>query len=218
MVRESMSPLAVPHDCRGMGTVFERNETQHRLGARSEKEEAVGDNFLKNLHTRLAKTSVQDAIFWIDDGTRFKARSGEFASRSGSRTRGDACQAPMRMPDVSYNPTLNPLEVRVKCSKATSHNESWQVVIASNLQPDMTSKERVASHFLQQRYCAESTQTPSGADVWFDQAEPSHSTAGSDEREPESYSWTHRPSESSSLCLDDLTDIDILSQISAYYG
>uniref|UniRef100_K3WU10 Uncharacterized protein n=1 Tax=Globisporangium ultimum (strain ATCC 200006 / CBS 805.95 / DAOM BR144) TaxID=431595 RepID=K3WU10_GLOUD len=123
------------------------------------------------------------------------------------------------MPDVSYNPALNPLEVRVKCSGSASHCESWHVVIASSLQPEVPSTERASKSFFQQKSCgAESTQLSSGTDSHFDQAAAPYFVSGCDDRDQESYNWINRPSDASSLCLDDLTDIDILSQISAYYG
>lgn len=248
------------------------------IGERSTgaKHERVGadeadTNFLRELHARLSLNTAEDAISWVDDGTRFKIRVASEASliswfgkpseafrqtleslnfqcreeresgellfahsefskcklpsvndfvQHNSRSQDKQCQEALRMPDVSYNPMLNPLEVRVKCSKAAaSHSELWQVVIASSLQPGMTSSERVASYFLQEDEATGSdSSTPPGVDLYFDSERPPCYSSSSQDREPESYSWVGRPSESSSLCLDDFTDIDILSQISAYYG
>lgn len=144
----------------------------------------------------------------------------ELAQRSNT-DQDNQCQEELRMPDVSYNPTLNPLEVRFKCSRAAaSHHESWQVMIASSLQPSMTSSERVASYFLQEEeeLTGSDSSTPPEADIYFDPERPPCSAPSSQDQEPESYSWISRPSDTSSICMDDFTDIDILSQISAYYG
>lgn len=118
----------------------------------------------------------------------------------------------LRMPEVSYNPALKPLEVRVRCFGATaSCGESWEVVIASSLKPAASSTERDAPYYmLDDDECF-------GSDRQL--FVPTTTVAGSSEdKDSETCSWLDDSSESSSQCFDDLTDIDILSQISAYYG
>ncbi|TYZ66355.1 hypothetical protein PybrP1_006952 [[Pythium] brassicae (nom. inval.)] len=144
--------------------------------------------------------------------SRWKLPDVDKMSASSAKRRVIRPDEVLRMPEVSYNPALKPLEVRVRCSGATaSCGESWEVVIASSLKPVASLAEKDERYFMldddDECFGSERQLLVPVAD------------SSEEDKDAETCSWLNNSSESSSSqCLDDLTDIDILSQISAYYG
>ncbi|CAH0481072.1 unnamed protein product [Peronospora belbahrii] len=107
----------------------------------------------------------------------------------------------VEMPHVAYSSALKPLEVRLSLPDTSS--QSYEVTIAPSVLP-----------------CP----TFDAADVFFYRANRSVGNASFDEssewsdHDVTSPLWWSQRSDFSSICTDDLSDMDTLSQISAYYA
>lgn len=94
----------------------------------------------------------------------------------------------LALPAQSFSSALKPLEVMVHVEKRVFGDTACEVVVASSV------INAVPDHVFANGYCLEASQD---------------SALGS---------WTNEASQQSSISADDLTDVDILSQISAYYS
>ncbi|GMF17223.1 unnamed protein product [Phytophthora fragariaefolia] len=112
------------------------------------------------------------------------------------------------MPSVAYNSALKPLEVRLSLSD--SHSQSWEVTIAPSVLPHPNFDTSEVFHF-------EGTfgDGSSAEDSWEGMLDEADQWSDHDVDSP---MWWSQHSDFSSICTDDLSDMDVLSQISAYYG
>lgn len=178
-------------------------------------QEQQGSEVLLATHSEFSRWAIPN----ID---KMIARSSRRSNSSSSSKKREEL---LRMPEISYNSALNPLEVRFKCSGAAqSCSELWQVVVASSLKTAVKAPEEEESCFVLQEgggydsECGEESSSSGDDECFGSERCPLIAAGSSEDRDPESYRWISHQSESPSLCLDDLTDIDILSQISTYYG
>ncbi|CAH0493896.1 unnamed protein product [Peronospora farinosa] len=107
------------------------------------------------------------------------------------------------MPSVAYSSSLKPLEVRLSLSDTRS--QSWEVTIAPSVLPHPTFDATDVSCY------HESSSTENSWGDMFDESDQ-----GSD-HDMNSPLWWSQRSDFSSICTDDLSDMDTLSQISTYY-
>ncbi|CAH0493890.1 unnamed protein product [Peronospora farinosa] len=107
------------------------------------------------------------------------------------------------MPSVAYSSALKPLEVRLSLSDIRS--QSWEVTIAPSVLPHPTFDATDVSCY------HESSSTENSWGDMFDESDQ-----GSD-HDMNSPLWWSQRSDFSSICTDDLSDMDTLSQISTYY-
>ncbi|CAI5730471.1 unnamed protein product [Peronospora destructor] len=107
------------------------------------------------------------------------------------------------MPSVVYSSALKPLEVRLSLSGTRS--QSWEVTIAPSVLPRPTFDATDVPCY------HESNSLENSWEDMFDESEQ-----GSD-HDMNSPLWWSQRSDFSSICTDDLSDMDTLSQISTYY-
>ncbi|RLN48645.1 hypothetical protein BBJ29_002545 [Phytophthora kernoviae] len=123
----------------------------------------------------------------------------------------------LTMPRVAYSSELNPLEVRV--IPRDLHSQAWEVTIAPSILPHLAIDKGVGGgdsvaamwHF------AEITRDESNRETCREGILMDTDRWGSD-TEMESPLWWSQRSDFSSICTDDLSDMDTLSQISTYYA
>ncbi|KAI9911538.1 hypothetical protein PsorP6_009178 [Peronosclerospora sorghi] len=111
-------------------------------------------------------------------------------------------------PNVTYSSALKPLEVRL--SLPDTNYKSWEVTIAPSVlaHPTLDTKEVVSLH--------ETLGGDSNAETsWEDIFDEPGQWSDHDIHSP--LFWSQR-SDFSSICTDDLSERDALSQISAFYG
>ncbi|EGZ30024.1 hypothetical protein PHYSODRAFT_323479 [Phytophthora sojae] len=115
----------------------------------------------------------------------------------------------MTMPNVTYSSTLKPLEVRLSLSD--SHSQSWEVMIAPSVLPhpnfDVPEAFKVEESFGAGNSADETS--------WDDVFDYSDEWSDHDLSSP---MWWSQRSDFSSICTDDLSDMDTLSQLSTYFG
>ncbi|KAE8967038.1 hypothetical protein PF005_g28535, partial [Phytophthora fragariae] len=104
---------------------------------------------------------------------------------------------------------LKPLEVRLSLSD--SQSQSWEVTIAPSVLPHPNFDVAEVFHFEGTFGVASSAEETSWEDVI------DHSDQWSD-HDLNSPMWWSQRSDFSSICTDDLSDMDTLSQLSTYYG
>ncbi|RLN76612.1 hypothetical protein BBJ28_00013348 [Nothophytophthora sp. Chile5] len=126
----------------------------------------------------------------------------------------------LAMPNVAYNSALNPLEVRVTFPDPTSHTEYWQVTVAPSILPPCVADPSLYADPLDaildfhDKVLAESGVTEIH---WGEGVDDQMQSDQGAETEMESPLWWSQHSDFSSICSDDLSDMGILSQLSAYY-
>ncbi|KAG2786809.1 hypothetical protein PC129_g6196 [Phytophthora cactorum] len=113
------------------------------------------------------------------------------------------------MPNIAYSSELKPLEVRLSLSD--SQSQSWEVTIAPSVLPRPAFDTGENFHF-QESAVFESSM---GESSWGDIFDNSEELSDHDMNSP---IWWSQRSDFSSICTDDLSDMDTLSQISAFYG
>ncbi|KAG1685762.1 hypothetical protein DVH05_007756 [Phytophthora capsici] len=113
------------------------------------------------------------------------------------------------MPSVAYNSELKPLEVRM--SLPDSHSQSWEVTIAPSVLPHLTFDDTEELMVDESSTLANNT----GERCWGSMLE--HTDEWSDP-EMNSPLWWSQRSDFSSICSDDLSDIETLSQISSFFN
>ncbi|ETP04025.1 hypothetical protein F441_19120 [Phytophthora nicotianae CJ01A1] len=113
------------------------------------------------------------------------------------------------MPNIAYSSELKPLEVRLSLSD--SQSQSWEVTIAPSVLPHPTLDVGEDFH-LQNSVAFEScTREISWGEIFENSDEMSDHGMNSP-------LWWSQRSDFSSICTDDLSDMDMLSPISAFYG
>ncbi|GMF13833.1 unnamed protein product [Phytophthora lilii] len=224
-----------------------RRAREERAGSDYAGEDWSWKTFLEKLHFILDEGVEGDSVSWMDDGKHVVVRHGreggiearlglrvcslhqmleamnfecreelhwEFSIyRHDSFVRGSPGKVEeiiseairIVMPTVAYDPALKPLEVRLSLPEAHSH--SWEVTVAPTVLPHPTVDDLV----LFQR----SFGVGVGESSWGDMLDDSEQWSDHDMNSP---MWWSQHSDFSSICTDDLSDMDSLSQISAYYG
>ncbi|KAG6572867.1 WW domain [Phytophthora cinnamomi] len=117
--------------------------------------------------------------------------------------------ADMAMPSVAYSSALKPLEVRLSLSD--SHSQSWEVTIAPSVLPHPNFDGVEFFHFEESVGAGSSAEENS----WEDMLDNSDQWSDHDLNSP---MWWSQRSDFSSICTDDLSDMESLSQLSTYYG
>ena len=115
------------------------------------------------------------------------------------------------LPRVTYSAALRPLEVRLRLSSPHAASPSWRVTVAPPtvlLCATVDAADAVAHG-----------RHESVAD-WFDRSSSASGASWGDasDHEVDSPLWWSQQSDFSSICTDDLSDVDTLSQLSAFYG
>lgn len=114
------------------------------------------------------------------------------------------------MPSIAYSSELRPLEVRLNLSD--SKLQSWEVTIAPSVLSHPTTLD-ICEDFLMQEKSA--IRSSSGECLWGNLFSSSDEWSDHDMNSP---LWWSQQSDFSSICTDDLSDMDALSQISVHYG
>ncbi|POM64014.1 Hypothetical protein PHPALM_20520 [Phytophthora palmivora] len=114
----------------------------------------------------------------------------------------------MVMPSIAYNSELKPLEVRLSFPDPLS--KSWEVTVAPSILPRPTFDATEDVTF-------QNVDFGNSADEnsWDDVVDNLDEWSDHDMNSP---LWWSQRSDFSSICTDDLSDMDTLSQINAYYG
>ena len=113
-------------------------------------------------------------------------------------------------PCVTYNSALKPLEVRLNLSSKSP--QSWRVTIAPSvlLGPTFDATDTSSPHERADPFDGNRAGDGSWGHVSQDSRHPS-------DHDMNSPLWWSQRSDFSSICTDDLSDMDTLSQISAFY-
>jgi hypothetical protein len=115
-------------------------------------------------------------------------------------------EAEMEMPNVAYSSALKPLEVRLSLPAARS--QCWEVTIAPSVLPHPSVGDVAGCRF--------PGDGGFGAiNDWGDVLDDLDECSDHDMSSP---MWWSQRSDFSSICTDDLSDMDSLSQTSAYYA
>ncbi|KAG7401043.1 hypothetical protein PHYBOEH_003238 [Phytophthora boehmeriae] len=122
----------------------------------------------------------------------------------------------LTMPNVAYNSDLNPLEVRV--TLPDSRSQAWEVTIAPSIHRlEIGKGTGDGGPVIAAWRFAEVGSDVSSLEAFREEMVMDTDRCGSDS-EMESPLWWSQRSDFSSICTDDLSDMDALSQISAYYA
>ncbi|KAL3674621.1 hypothetical protein V7S43_000564 [Phytophthora oleae] len=113
------------------------------------------------------------------------------------------------MPSIAYSSALKPLEVRL--SLPDSHSQSWEVTIAPSVLPHPTFD--VTEELLTDESTTFTRRTEERS--WGDLLDTTDEWSDPDMNSP---LWWSQRSDFSSICSDDLSDMDTLSQISSFFS
>ncbi|TDH68543.1 hypothetical protein CCR75_000307 [Bremia lactucae] len=113
------------------------------------------------------------------------------------------------MPNIAYNSELKPLEVRLSLLGSTE--QAWEVTIAPTVLPQPT-LDVTEDFFFQENvtFCSAVEEVS-----WKKEFDSSDDCSDHNMKSP---LWWSQRSDFSSICTDDLSEMDSLSQISAFYG
>ncbi|KAF4036535.1 hypothetical protein GN244_ATG11241 [Phytophthora infestans] len=114
------------------------------------------------------------------------------------------------MPNIAYDAELKPLEVRLSISDPQA--QAWEVTIAPSVLPDRTFDVCEDFHLEENVNSFDSGMQETS---WGEMSADSGAWSDHDMNSP---LWWSQRSDFSSICTDDLSDMDTLSQISAFYG
>ncbi|CAI5714652.1 unnamed protein product [Hyaloperonospora brassicae] len=124
------------------------------------------------------------------------------------------------MPRVTYSAALRPLEVRLRLSSThATTSPSWRVTIAPPTvllcsTVDAADAWAHGRHESVADFLCDSSRASGGAS-WGDAGDDAGHASDHDMDSP---LWWSQQSDFSSICTDDLSDVDTLSQLSAFYG